>query len=71
MTIFLNMIIKNDGAYYPSIFLKLENGEEIILSYVQYIHTSPSSVTVSRVNTDLDINEVKTYDNVSWMQILN
>ena len=35
MTIFLNMVLNKKGAYYPSIFLKLENGEEITLSYVQ------------------------------------
>lgn len=71
MTIFLNMVAKKEGNVYPSIFLKLEDGEEITLSYVQYIHTSPSSITVCRVNTDLSIYEDKTYTNVKWVQVLN
>lgn len=71
MTIFFNMVIKREGTVYPSVFLKLENGEEITLSYVQYIHTSPSSVTVCRVNTDLNIYEDKTYTNIKWVQVLD
>lgn len=71
MTIFLSMVLNKEGTVYPSVFLKLENGEEITLSYVQYIHTSLSSVTVCRVNTDLNIYEDKTYDNVKWVQVLN
>lgn len=71
MTIFLSMVLNKEGTVYPSVFLKLENGEEITLSYVQYIRTSLSSVTVCRVNTDLNIYEDKTYDNVKWVQVLN
>lgn len=71
MTIFLNMVLKKEGAVYPSVFLKLENGEEITLSYVSYFHTSSSSVTVCRVDTDLGVNENLTYTNVKWVQVLN
>lgn len=72
MTIFLNMVAKKEGNVYPSIFLKLEDGEEITLSYVQYIYISPNlTVKVQRVNTDLSIYEDKTYTNVKWVQIIN
>ena len=72
MTIFLNMVLKEGDAVYPSIFLKLENGEEITLSYVQYVYTSPNStVMVSRINTNLGIYENLTYTNVKWVQVLD
>ncbi len=72
MTIFLNMVLKEEGAVYPSVFLKLENGEEITLTYVQYIYTSPNSkLLICRVNTDLGICENETYKNVKWIQVLD
>ncbi len=72
MAIFLNMVLKKEGAVYPSVFLKLENGEEITLSYVQYIYISPNStIKVQRINTDLSILEEETYSNVKWIQVLD
>ena len=72
MSVFLNMVLTKEGCVYPSVYLKLENDEEVVLSYVQYFHTSlPSTVKVTRVNTDLGICEDITYTNVKWMQVLN
>lgn len=72
MTVFQSMIIKDEGIVYPSLCLELEDGSEIVLTYVQYFHVSPSSeIRVCRVNTDLGIQEEKTFTNVKWIQVLN
>jgi hypothetical protein len=72
MCVFMDMITKNGmDFFYPSIEIKFKNGEEIIVSYVQYVFIGSDYICANRIHEESEIHEEVTYKDVRYFRIAN